>query len=154
VAVGDRAQLVELARIAVDVDRDDRLRPLGHRGLDRGGVEVERAPVDVREDGGGAFVEEAVGARGERVRRRDHLVARADAGGDAEKMEAGRAGRDGGGERRADPLRKQLLEAVDRRAEREPPRAQDLEDELLLPLADVRPRERDRLHLLLHACSA
>src|SRR5581483_7574716 len=30
----DRAQLVELARIAVDVDGDDRLRPRSDRGLD------------------------------------------------------------------------------------------------------------------------
>ena len=50
VAVGDRAQLVELARVAVDVDGDDRLRPLGDRGLDGGRVEVERPRVDVRED--------------------------------------------------------------------------------------------------------
>ena len=28
VPLGDRAQLVELARVAEDVDRDDRLRPL------------------------------------------------------------------------------------------------------------------------------
>ena len=77
VPVADRAQLVELARIAVDVDRDDRLRPRRDRRLDRRRVEVERPRVDVREDRRRALVHRAVRRRDERVRRRDHLVARA-----------------------------------------------------------------------------
>ena len=109
--------------------------------------------VDVGEDRSPALVEEAVRARRERVRRRDHLVARPDAGRDAEQVQAGGSRRDGGRVRRADPLGHELLEAVDRRPEREPARAQHLEHELLLALAEVRPRERDRRHLLLHhAC--
>jgi hypothetical protein len=51
VAAGDRAELVELTRVAVDVHGDDRLRPLGDRGLDGGGIEIERPPVDVGEHG-------------------------------------------------------------------------------------------------------
>ena len=152
--VGDRAQLVELARVAVDVDGDDRLRPLADRGLDGGGIEVERPRVDVREDRDAALVHEAVRRRGEGVRRRDHLVARPDAGRDAEQMQARRAGGDGRRVRRADALGDELLEPVDRRPEREPAGAQHLEDELLLALAEIRPRERDRRHLLLHAGSA
>ena len=42
VLLRDRAQRVELARIAVDVDGDDRLRPRRHRRLDRGRIEVQR----------------------------------------------------------------------------------------------------------------
>ena len=153
VPVGDGVQLVELARVAVDVDGDDRLRPLGHRGLDGGGIEIERPPVDVREDGSPALVEEAVRARGERVRRRDDLITRPDPGRDAEQMQACGARGDGRCVGGADALGQELLEAVDRRPEREPARAQHLEDQLLLALAEVRPRKRDRRHFLLHACS-
>ena len=153
-AIGDRAQLVELARVAVDVDRDDCLRPLGDRRLDRRRIEVEGTPIDVREDGDPAFVEEAVGAGGERVRRRDHLVSRSDAGRDAEHVQPGGAGGNGGRVRRADSVGDELLEPVDRRAEREPARSEHLENELLFALAEVRPRERDRLHLLFHAAGS
>ncbi len=152
VPVGDRAQLVELAGVPVDVDGDDRLRPRRHRRLDRRRVDVERARVDVGEYRDAALVHEAVRRRRERVRRRDHLVAGADAGGDAEEMEACRPGRDRGRVRRADLRREELLEAVDHRPEREPARAHDLEHELRLALVEVRPRERDRTDFLLHAC--
>jgi len=115
--LGDRAQRIELARVAVDVDGDDRLRARRHRRLDGRGVEVERARVDVGEDGHAALVDEAVRRCRERVRRRDDLVARADARGDAEEMQPGGAGRDGGRVRCADLLGERLLEAVDHRAE-------------------------------------
>src|SRR5262245_29729260 len=68
-------------------------------------------------------------------------------------MEPGRAGGDGHGVGSADPFGDELFEPVDRRPEREPARPEHLEDELLLPFPEVRPRERDRLHLLSHACS-
>ena len=55
----------------------------------------------------------------------------------------GRAARHRGRVGRADPLGDQLLEAIDRRPEREPARAQDVEDELLVALIDVRARERN-----------
>ena len=61
----------------------------------------------------------------------------------AEQVQAGGAAGDGGHVGRADPLGHQLLEAVDRRPEREPPGAQHLEHELLLPLVEQRARERD-----------
>ena len=86
VPVADRPELVELARVAVDVDGDDGLRALGHRGLDRGGVEVERPRVHVREHGGRALVDRAVRGGDERVRARDHLVARPDSRGDTEEV--------------------------------------------------------------------
>ena len=147
----DRAQLVELARIAEDVDRDDRLRPRGHCGLDRGRIHVQRLRVDVREHRHGTLVDEAVRARREGVRRRDHLVAGLEARGDAEQMQARGAGRDRRRVRRADGRCEELFEAVDRRAEREPPRPQHLEHELLLALTEERRRKRDPPHLLLHA---
>src|SRR5581483_7795751 len=148
---GEGGRRAELAWVAGDVDRDDRLRPLGDRCLDRGGIEVERPPVDVREHGDPALVHEAIRARGERVRRRDHLVSRSDAGRDTEQVESGGAGGDRGRVGRTHALRDELLEPVDRRPEREPARAKHLEDELLLPLAEVRPRERDPADLLPHA---
>ena len=72
----------------------------------------------------------------------------------AEQMQARGSRGDGRRVRSADALGDELLEAVDRRPEREPARAQHLEHELLLALAEIRPRERDRRHLLFHACSA
>ena len=68
VPVGDRAQLIELARVAEHVDDDDALRPLGDRGLDRGGIEVQRPRIDVREHGPAALEDEAVRRRDERDR--------------------------------------------------------------------------------------
>src|SRR5262249_12145301 len=50
VPVADRLQLVELARVAVDVHGDDRPRSGRDRRLYGGGLEVERPRVDVGED--------------------------------------------------------------------------------------------------------
>ena len=75
VPFADRAQLVELARVAEHVDGHDRLRPRGDRRVDRGRVEVQRRRVDVREHRRRALEDEAVRRGDERDRRRDHLVA-------------------------------------------------------------------------------
>src|SRR5207249_4120824 len=96
----------------------------------------------------------AVRARGERVGRRNHLVAGRDPGRDAQQVQSGGTRGDGRRVRSADALRDELLEPVDGRPEREPARAEHFQDELLLALPEVRPRERDRLHFLSHACSA
>jgi len=69
-------------------------------------------------------------------------------------MQPGRARGDSGRIGRADPLGDELLEPVDRRSEREAARPQHLEHEFLLALAEIRPRQRDRLDLLPHADSA
>ncbi len=58
-----------------------------------------------------------------------------------EQVEAGRTARDGGRVRRADSLGDLLLEPVDRRPERQAPGPEHLEDELLFPLVEIRPRE-------------
>ena len=144
VPVGDRAQLVELARVAEDVDGDDRARTRRDRGLDRGGVEVERARIDVGEDWRGALVDRAVRRGDEGVRRGDHLVTRLDARQAHAEVQSGRTGgdrRDVGG---ADGLGEQLLEAGAHRAEREPPRPQHLEHELLVALVEPGCGETDR----------
>jgi hypothetical protein len=54
-------------------------------------------------------------------------------------MEPGGRTRDRRGVGRAHPLGDELLEAVDRRSERQPPGAEDLEDELFFPGVEVRP---------------
>ena len=142
VPLAELPQGVELARVAVDVDGDDGLRPLRDRGLDRGGIEVHRALVDVGEDGHCPLVDGAVRRRDERVRRRDRLVALPQPGQPAEQVKPGGARRDRGGVRCSDALREALLEAFDRRAEGEPPRPEHLEHELLVALVDVGRGER------------
>src|SRR6266511_3286140 len=111
VLAAELQQRIELARVAEDVDCDDRLRPLGDGSLDGGRIEVVRVWIDVREHRCGALVDRAVRRRDERERRRDHLVARAGLG-------------------------EQLLEARPGRPQREPPAAQRLEHELLVALVD------------------
>ena len=76
VPLGDRLELGELGRVAEDVHGEDRLRARRDGRLDRSGVEVQRARVDVREDRRRAFVEDAVGGGDEGERRRHDLVAR------------------------------------------------------------------------------
>ena len=76
VPLADCANLVELARVPEHVHGDDRLRPGCDRGLERGRVEIQRARVDVCEDGRRALDDEAVRRGRERDRRGDRLVAR------------------------------------------------------------------------------
>ncbi len=154
VLLGERAERVELARVAEDVDGDDPLRPRRDRRLDRGRIEVHRPLVDVGEHRRRTLVDEAVGRGDERVRRRDHLVALAQATDRGEQVQPARARRDGGRVGRADLLREGTLEALDRRAERQPARPEHLEDELLVPLVHVRGRERDALRVGSHASAA
>ncbi len=142
VPVADRPDLVELARVAEHVDCHDRLRALGDRRLEGRRVEVQRARVDVGEDRRRPLDDEAVRRGHERERRGDRLVSRAKPGDSREEVQPRGAARDRCGEGRADALGDQLLEAFDRRAEREPPRAQHLDDELFLTLVEKRARER------------
>src|SRR5262249_48041904 len=144
----------ELARVAEHVDGDDRARAFGDRGLDRGRIHVQGDGVDVGEDRRRALEDEAVRRRDERQRRGDRLVAGPESRDVAEHVEPGRPAGDRRGVRRADALGRELLEPVDRRSERQPPRAQHLEDELLLPLVDVRPGERDLPNGLAQASAA
>ena len=70
---------VHVRGMAVQVHRDDRRRPGGHRSGGRGRIEAVRRRVDVREHRAGAGMHHGVGRGGERERRHDDLVARADA---------------------------------------------------------------------------
>ena len=126
----------KLAGIAVDVDRDDGTGSRRDCRLDRSWIKVQRVWIDICKDGCRAFVDRAVRRGDERVGRRDHLVARTDSRRDTEEMQACRTARDGGRVGRLDSLREQLLETIDRRAKREPPRPQHLERELLLALVE------------------
>ncbi len=143
VPVADRAQLGELAGVAVDVDGDDGSRPLRHRSGDGRRIEVQRARIDVGEHGRRSLVDRAVRGRDERVGRRDDLVARADSGRDAEEVQTRRAARDGGCVRCSDSRGECLLEAVDRGAERQPSGPEHVEHELLFPLVEPGFREGD-----------
>src|SRR5690606_13010241 len=107
--------------------------------------EVERLGVDIAEDGRHALIEQAVGRGDEAERGRDHLVARTPAGHPHGEVKRRRARGDGHGIRRADVGGELALEALLNGPQREPARAQDLEHELLLALAQLRPRERNPL---------
>ena len=120
VSLAHSAQLVELRGIAEHVDSDDGFRPGGDRRLDGGRIQVERQLIDVREDRGRALEDEAVGRGDERNRRGDRLVSGTETRDVTQKMESRGAARDRGGEGRANLLRHQLFEAVDRGPEREP----------------------------------
>ena len=69
-------QLVEIGRLAVEVDRHDRLRPLVHQLGHACRVDVERVGPDIGEHRGRAAVDDHVGRRRPGDRRRDHLVTR------------------------------------------------------------------------------
>ena len=115
----------------------------------RGGglrVEVQRARVDVGEDRARALVEADVGARDERERRRDDLVAVLHPGRAQREVQPGGAARDGAGVRRR---RCAAAKACSKAGTRGPseswPDAQDLGDGRGLLVAEHRPRERDLL---------
>ena len=151
VSLAELAQRIELARIAEDVHGHDRLCALGDRGCDGGRIEVVRARVDVGEHRHRTLVDRTVRGGDERERGGDHLVAGTDAGEPHRQVQAGSAARDPSTVLGADGLREQLLEPWPGRAEREPPRAQRLEHELLVALVDPRRRQCDRARGLRHA---
>ena len=152
VLLRDRAERVHVARVAEDVHWEDGPCARRDRGLDGGRVEHVGLGIDVGEDRRRALVEDAVGRGDERDRRRDDLVALADAGGAHEQVEAGRAARDRDGVLAVAERRERLLEAARVRAEPEDARAQRREHELLLLRPEVRARERNLARRLdLHA---
>ncbi len=146
---GDLAERSELAGIAEDIDGDNGLRARSDCRLDGRRVQVQGVRIDVHEDRPRTFVEDAVRRSDKRERRRDRLVPGAETRSPDAEVESSRAARHRDNARRADALRECLLEAIDHGAEREPPGAQHLEDELLLPLSEQGLGERDgpcRLH--------
>ena len=143
VPLGDCLELRELRRVAEDVHGQDRFRPRRDRGLDGGRIEVEGVRVDVRENRSGTLVERAVRRGDEGEGRRHHFVPGLDPGESHAEVETGGPARDGGDVRRLDALGERRLEAVDHRPERKLPRAERLQDELLLPAVDPGRREAD-----------
>jgi hypothetical protein len=134
-----------VGRIAEDVHRQQRRGPLGHRRRGGGGIEVERHRVDVDEHRPGALVEDHVRRGHERERRRDHLVAIADADRADRQVEPGGPAGDGTGMRYAQAGGKRLLELAQPRAERQAARTQRLEHPRLLGLAQLGAGEGDRV---------
>ena len=143
VLVGDRAERLHVARVAEDVHRQDPARARRDRRLDGRRVEHERVGIDVGEDGRRALVEHHVGRGHERDRRGHDLVARADARGAHEQVQAGGAARDGDGVLAAAEGRELLLEVARVGPEAEHAGAQRGEHVLLLERPDVGPREGD-----------
>ena len=72
-------QRIHVGGLAVEVHGHDRARAVGDERARGGRVERERVALDVGEHGHGARVHDRLDRREERVRGRDHLVARADA---------------------------------------------------------------------------
>ena len=145
VALGDRGDRLDVAGLAEDVHRDDRLGAWRDRRLERRRIDVERDRIDIGKGDVSAGVQRAVGRRDKRERRGDDLVTGTDPGAHQPEVQAGRATGDGGGVLRADPVGEGALETRPHRTEREHARAQHLEYELLLTRTDVGLRERDRL---------
>ena len=71
---GDARDRLDVAGLAVAMDRQDRAGARGDRGFDPGGIEVEGHRVDVDEDGGEPAPEQGVRGRDEGIGRRDHLA--------------------------------------------------------------------------------
>jgi hypothetical protein len=88
-------QRVEVGRLAREVDRDYRLRPIGDELGDSVGVDVQVGVADVGEDRGRARVDDHVRGRGPGDRGRDHLVAGPDADGQESEVERRRSRRHG-----------------------------------------------------------
>ena len=130
-AVGQLPERAEVGRLAEQVDRHDSPRPLGDRGLGRGGVEAERDRIDVGEDGRGAAARDRLGGREEGVRRGHDLVPGADAERLQPELDGVGAVGDGHGMAVADRGGHLLLERPHVRAEDEAPGVDHLADQPL-----------------------
>ena len=134
-------------RVAEDVDRQDAGGALAERRLGGRRVEVQGDGIDVAEDRPGALVEEAVGGGDEAEGAGQDLVALAPAERPHARCRAAVPLETATASSTPSQSAKRALEALAHRPEREPARAQHLEDELLLARAEVWLREWDRLGL-------
>ncbi len=140
-----RLQRFPLDRAAEEVNGHHRARSRRHGGCDGCGVDEERVRIDVDEHRSRSAQLDDVGGCGKRVRGNDHFVARADLQGKQREMERCGSGRDDGGMRRAHGLRQRGLELADLRSHRQLTAFDHLPDGRELSLADIRPRQPDRL---------
>ena len=118
-AFRDVEDRVHVGRLAVEMDRDDRLGAAGDRLLELGHVHREGCRIDVDIGRPRAHVPDRGDGGDEGERHRDDLVAGSDAGGDQREMERAGAGIDGDPVRGALEGGKLLLERLDFRAEDE-----------------------------------
>ena len=119
VAVGDREDGVHRRRLAVEMDRQDRLGARRDRRLESSRVEGAPPQVDVDEDRPRADVADRPGGGDEGHRHRDHLVAGTDVEGVEGEVERARAAVDGDRVRAAAVRREVAFEALDPGAEDE-----------------------------------
>ena len=134
---------VEVARLAREIDRQDRLRSSGDRIGHARGIDVEVCVADVHEHGCRARVDDHVRRCRPCDRRRDHLVAFAD----PERYEGEVERRGPGGERqhvlRLQVLGQPPLEFRGPRSGRQPARPQRLGNGIDLVVADRRRLEAE-----------
>ena len=146
VPVGDRQQLVQIARDAGVVDGDDGLRSIGVTSDSTWAGSIPS--VSSRTSANthvGAHVAHAVGARGKRHCGDDHFVARSDPGGQHGEMQRRSSVGYGNTMLGAHVLGKGMFEGVDRRTGRQPIPAEDLGDRSDVVLVDDLPTVGDEL---------
>ena len=85
---------VHIAALAVQVDDDNRLSPLGDLFDHRGRIEIQRPRIDIRENNLRTQHSRRVGGGDPTDRSSDHFIARLQAGGDGRKLQPSRAGGD------------------------------------------------------------
>ncbi len=141
-------QLVEIGRLAVEIDRDDRLRSLTDELAYPVGIDVQRVVANIGEHGCGAAMDDHVRGRRPGDRGRDHLVAGADPERDEGEVQGRCAGGDGEHVLRLQVLAHPGLQLGRPRSRRQPARSQGLCDGIDLRFGDRRGLERKELSSL------
>jgi hypothetical protein len=126
----------DITRPAGEVHGDDRAGPRRDGGLDGRGVDVHGARIDIGEKRCGAGMDDCVGGRAERERRRDDLVTRLQSGDEDAQVQRRRAGAYGDGVRGTLVGGEVLFQLRDLGAGAEPAAAQTVDDLVDLVLAD------------------
>ena len=121
VPVRDRHDRIHVARMAVQVDRDDGARPGGDPRFEACRIELPGLGIRVREHGRGRAIVNDVRGGHEGQARNDHLVARTDPRGHQRQVERRRPVRDGHAVRDSAEGREVALELPDECAERADP---------------------------------
>ena len=139
----ERPQRVEIGRLAREVHGQDGLRPRPHERRDVLRIDVEVRRADVCEDRRRARVDDDVGRRGPRDRRRDDLVTGADAQREQREVHRRRARGDGERVLRAHVLGETALQLGRVGPRRQPARAEGLGHRGDLLLTDRRRLEAE-----------
>ncbi|GBD46528.1 hypothetical protein HRbin41_01356 [bacterium HR41] len=142
---GEILETPHVGGVAEDVHRQKAGRARADGGACGVRIDVERHRIDVAENRLGALVEDAVRRGDEAERCRHYLVAGRDPRCPHREMERSRSARHRRDVLDAELLRQRALELTEHRPERQAPGAQRCEHHRQLALADVGPRERDRV---------